>query len=146
MPFPSNLLVAIDFHPDTRDGLETVLALAARLDAKVHLVHAFTLSEVTESELRSESLSDAEADRSRRLHELAAQHSASGRIGEVIVREGDPASVLVQVAEQLHADMIIVAPYHHGLQRFVRGSVAESVIRDAPCSVLVLRHSRPVGT
>ena len=53
---------------------------------------------------------------------------------------GSPESRIVEKAEELHADLIIVGS--HGYNRWERlllGSVSDSVIHHAPCSVLVVR-------
>jgi nucleotide-binding universal stress UspA family protein len=60
--------------------------------------------------------------------------------GEVLF--GSPESRIVETAEQMHADLIIVGS--HGYNRWERlllGSVSDSVVHHAPCSVLVVRPS-----
>ncbi len=53
---------------------------------------------------------------------------------------GDPAHVIVEMASDLLADMVIVGTHgRKGVQRLVMGSVAESVVRNAGCQVLVVR-------
>lgn len=138
MLLPRTLLVAADLGPHSARVLDTALALADALDARVHLLHAFTLSELSESTLRSEGLAGAHDALQRQLRELASAHRESARIGEVLVREGDPAQLIAKTAEQLSADLIVVDSYHHGMQRLARGSVAEALTRSAPCAVYVL--------
>lgn len=54
--------------------------------------------------------------------------------------EGDPATVIVERAKAIDAEMIVMGSRGRtGLARLVLGSTAEHVIRDAPCSVLVTR-------
>ena len=56
------------------------------------------------------------------------------------VRAGDPRSVILREARRRHADVIAVGTHaRSGLSRALLGSVAESVIRTAPCDVLVVR-------
>ena len=53
---------------------------------------------------------------------------------------GSPESRIVETAEEMHADLIIVGS--HGYNRWERlllGSVSDSVVHHAPCSVLVVR-------
>jgi nucleotide-binding universal stress UspA family protein len=52
-------------------------------------------------------------------------------------REGDPADVLCDIAEQHNADLLIVG--NRGMQRRVLGSVPNSVSHKAPCSVLIVK-------
>jgi len=56
------------------------------------------------------------------------------------VREGVPQDVILEEAAQWGADRIILGSHGHGpLGRLLLGSVAEAVIRRAPCSVEVIR-------
>ena len=60
------------------------------------------------------------------------------------VHEGHPAEEICRTA---HPDDLIVIATHgrRGLSRMLLGSVAESVIRHAPCPVLVIRHGKQKG-
>jgi len=59
------------------------------------------------------------------------------------VRLADAAPALAQVASDVEADLVVVGTHgRRGLARFLLGSVAEGVVRLAPCPVLVMR---PVG-
>src|SRR5881397_712422 len=52
-------------------------------------------------------------------------------------REGDPADVLCDIAEQHNADLLVVG--NKGMQRRVLGSVPNSVSHKAPCSVVIVK-------
>jgi nucleotide-binding universal stress UspA family protein len=52
-------------------------------------------------------------------------------------REGDPADVLCDIAEQHGADVLVVG--NRGMQRRVLGSVPNSVSHKAPCSVMIVK-------
>ena len=55
--------------------------------------------------------------------------------------QGDAATEIVRVAEEEKADMIVMATHGRtGLGRILMGSVAEAVVRKAPCPVFTLRH------
>ncbi len=51
---------------------------------------------------------------------------------------GEAADTLVETAEELEADLLVVGRRNHSLRRLVLGSVSEAVIRRAPCDVLVV--------
>jgi nucleotide-binding universal stress UspA family protein len=56
--------------------------------------------------------------------------------------EGDPKSQIIDVANEWHADMIVVGSHGwSGLSRFLMGSVSESVVRHAHCSVEIVRSA-----
>lgn len=61
------------------------------------------------------------------------------------VRQGDAKTVILNEAEQIGADLVILGPHgHSGLTRFLVGSVARKVLRTARCSVEIVRP-RPVS-
>jgi general stress protein 26/nucleotide-binding universal stress UspA family protein len=66
--------------------------------------------------------------------------SAAGLNAEPLVRHGDPRSVIVEEAKEWGADLIILGSHGFtGLKRLLLGSVAQSVVSHAPCSVEVVR-------
>ena len=59
---------------------------------------------------------------------------------ETIFAEGDPGHEIVRVAEERSADLIVLGTHgYKGWNRFTIGSVAELVVRHAPCAVLTIR-------
>jgi nucleotide-binding universal stress UspA family protein len=79
-----------------------------------------------------------------RLDGLVASFAGSGRQSSAEVIEGEPADVLLRSAEEQKADLIVVgASGANAVQRFLLGSVAEKVLRYAPCSVLVVKEHAP---
>ena len=59
---------------------------------------------------------------------------------ETIFAEGDPGHEIVRVAEERSADLIVLGTHgYKGWDRFTIGSVAELVVRHAPCAVLTIR-------
>src|SRR3954470_17340496 len=57
------------------------------------------------------------------------------------LRSGSPASEIVATAAELGSDIIVISTHGHtGLKHVLLGSVAEHVIRRAPCPVLVVRE------
>jgi nucleotide-binding universal stress UspA family protein len=61
----------------------------------------------------------------------------------VAVVTGHPADTIVRVAQERGADLIVMSTHGRtGLQHVVLGSVAEKVVRLAPCPVLTVKHHR----
>ena len=74
---------------------------------------------------------------------LRALASNRGIAADVRVMEGSPAAAIVQAAEDLSAELIVVGCHGRtGLLRMLLGSVAERVVAAAPCSVLAVRLAR----
>lgn len=66
-----------------------------------------------------------------------------GLVIEMAVLYGDPRSVIVDQAEGWSADLIVVGSHGYtGLRRLLLGSVAQSVVSHAPCTVEVVRRKR----
>jgi len=66
--------------------------------------------------------------------------AASGLATETVVHDGDPRSVIVDEAEEWKADLIVVGSHGYtGIKKWLLGSVAQSVVSHAPCSVEVVR-------
>ena len=60
-----------------------------------------------------------------------------------VLLEGDPASEIVHYGRDVSADLIVMGTHGRtGVERLVLGSVAEKVLRDAACSVLVVKLPR----
>jgi nucleotide-binding universal stress UspA family protein len=57
-----------------------------------------------------------------------------------VLLEGDPATEIVRYAQDATMDLVVMGTHgRSGLERLLMGSVAEKVMRDAPCSVLVVK-------
>jgi inorganic pyrophosphatase len=66
---------------------------------------------------------------------------------EYRVEEGDPVREILAVARQMSADLIVMGTHGRtGLGWLLMGSVAEQVVRQAPCPVLTVRTPLPAGS
>ena len=78
----------------------------------------------------------------RELERLVQQHLASNTSYRIMTRRGDPASVILTVAEELNVDLIVMPTHGHiGIDRMILGSVAERVVREAKRPVITIRPS-----
>lgn len=84
---------------------------------------------------------------SERAEELCARAVELLRVRglktEVVVREGDPRSVIVDEATEWPADLIVLGSQGHSAWNWLFGSIAQSVITHAPCTVEVVRRPLP---
>jgi nucleotide-binding universal stress UspA family protein len=75
-----------------------------------------------------------------KLTAIAKQHMMEVK-WEVLDEMGPPADVIAEVATRLPADLIVMVTHgRRGLARLVEGSIAEKVLRHAPCPVLAVRQ------
>jgi universal stress protein A len=145
------ILVPTDFSEHAAHAFQWALAMAADWNAKIVLLHAAPRSYLTYPEsvylvdlakLEQEILADAE----KRLGELAAQKGTKTVTVETRAVLGEPVWEICQAAEQEHADLIVMGSHGRtGLSHVLLGSVAERVVRHAPCPVLVAHLPRPVA-
>ncbi len=134
---PITVLVAIDYSDASSLVAQQAVAAARREKAtEIHFLHVRSTSPgVDEPDLR---LADLE-------HWLAARLQGADSVPhtlKVVAHEavGKPADVIVDMARDLLASVIVVGTHgRKGLPRMVMGSVAEAVMRNAGCSVLVAR-------
>ncbi len=87
----------------------------------------------------------------REIHESAARKLAeqwekiepsdySGPRPRVMTVDGSPAKAVCEFAEQVNADLIVIGTHGRtGVSHLLIGSVAENVVRHAPCAVLTVR-------
>lgn len=130
------ILVPIDLsHPEpARKTLKIARAIGGA-DARIALLHVlpetppFVASELPEGTLAR--------NLERALAELEAVGKDSG--AEAEVRHGHAPTAILEYAEEIGADLIIVGSHRPGFQDYFLGSTASRVVRHAQCAVLVDR-------
>lgn len=136
------ILAAIDESPAARAVVSTAIRMVGQ-SAELHVVNVIGPVPAT--------LSRDDGGLAARLDEAKAQVSAvvAAGVSEMLVdglpvtthlRIGDPASAILQLASDLDVAMVVMGTHgRKGLSRLVLGSVAESVLRQSECPVLVVR-------
>jgi nucleotide-binding universal stress UspA family protein len=145
MMHPKLILSPIDFSDSSQAALDVAADFAARFGAELLLVHVVpAIPDLPEdvSMLKEgaydQSLYDAAAKRLSELGAALAQKNVKAR-AEVGTAD-DVGMELVRSAEHNHADLIIIATHGMtGWHKIAFGSVAEEVVKQACCPVLVLR-------
>lgn len=144
---PKNLLVPFDFSDCSGYALDYAVGLAAKLDAKIHLVHVVAIPALGVPEaivpINASVIDGLMADSQKELDKVASARRSTVPIGEVQLRTGDAREWILQFAEEVGADLIVMGTHgRRGVKRALLGSVAESVVRTAPCPVLTVRAPR----
>ena len=142
---PKLILSPIDFSDSAHGALDVAADFAARFGAELLLVHVMpaiqdlpeSVSMFKEGEY-DQSLVDGAAKRLSDMAAGLAQKNVKARTE--VGTANDVGMELVRIAEHNHADMIIIATHGMtGWHKIAFGSVAEKVVKQAGCAVLVLR-------
>ena len=143
MNLPANLLVPTDFSANATSALDYAVALAAKLDAKIHLLNVVGLQIFgAENGIAvTASMVDSIMDGNQQeLDRLANARSGKVAFGSTLLKTGDARKVIDATATEVGADLIVMGTHgRRGVSRLLLGSVAESVVRTAPCPVLLIR-------
>jgi nucleotide-binding universal stress UspA family protein len=145
----TKILVPTDFSPEANTAIEPARALAERFGAHLELIHVYEVLAIgPDWALQNpngkymtlpEFLRDAA---SRSMDELLGELRARGMTVHGRVDEGSPWRVITELAARDHYDLIVVSTHgRRGIQRALIGSVAEKIVRHAPCPVFVVRAS-----
>jgi nucleotide-binding universal stress UspA family protein len=138
LPFKT-ILFATDFSPPSKVAFEVAAALARDYRARMIAVHVVEPTAMGFSEFAA--YVGPEEDKGEAMARLHALKAPSPRVTlEYRLLEGDPATVIAETAEETGADLVVMGTHGRtGLTRLVMGSVAEEVLRRAPCPVLTVR-------
>jgi nucleotide-binding universal stress UspA family protein len=143
------MLVATDLSAASAPATSYAFYLARSLNARLYIIYVVPEDDVRvitaisghlQSEVTPTSLVDtfyAEAD--KRLGQLIEDALATDLVQERLIVTGQPAATILSWAAVKHVQLIIVGSHgRSGITRFLMGSVAERVLREAPCAVLVV--------
>jgi nucleotide-binding universal stress UspA family protein len=142
----ANLLCPIDFSSDSREAMRTAMALAGA-QGRVTLVHVYTIPVIGPPELPiAPALVEAiVAGAEQGVREWTAEARKLGPAQvESCCLQGNPWAAIVDLARDRQVDLVVMGTHGRtALRHALLGSVAERVLRHAPCPVLVVREVTP---
>jgi nucleotide-binding universal stress UspA family protein len=141
------LVASSGSHDETVDPAHNVFSFPWPKDAEIHVVSVAEVSypvmvgmtpdpvDTTDFQVRTDEDAKATANRA------ALRFRGLGIPAEGFYMKGDPETAILEHAKEWGADVIVVGSHDRSrIERFLMGSIAESVVKHAPCSVLVLKH------
>jgi nucleotide-binding universal stress UspA family protein len=141
------IVVGTDGSETAQVAVDAAVELAQLTGARLELVSAY--EPVSRQRLRAEArqvpvdlqwMINPREDVDATLSEAAERVAEAGVTSRSWAREGDPADAILDVAEELEADLIVVGNKGMtGAKRFLLGSVPNKVSHHAPCSVMIIR-------
>jgi universal stress protein A len=138
-------LIPVDFSEYANQAVEYAIGLASKLGARVtllHVIQSLPLGGVDMGvTLPYTYIQDLEAEIANSMQAYLAQVTTAGVEGEIVVVHGVPFHEIIETAKMQQVDLIVMGTHGRtGLQHMLLGSVAEKVVRLAPCPVLVVRQ------
>jgi universal stress protein A len=143
------ILVATDLSEASAPATAYAFSLARALNAHLYIIYVVSEDDVRvltairgylQSEVTPAALVETfytEAD--KRLTTLVEEAHATDLVPERLIVTGQPAAAIISWATAKQAQLIIIGTHGcRGVTRFFMGSVAERVLREAPCAVLVV--------
>jgi nucleotide-binding universal stress UspA family protein len=140
---PGTIVLGDDLGEGSRAARREAFELAARLSARVDMVHTPDLgipylSSVTLS-MPDRVFDDLRIEASQQMDILRAQAPSGVEVTKVVAQD-DAAHAICARAKEVDAGLVVVGTRSPGdVERVLLGSVANKVVRHAPCSVLVVR-------
>jgi nucleotide-binding universal stress UspA family protein len=149
-PRIEHILVPVDFLDMTDQAIEHGAFLARKFGASLTLLHVVHVPAIAEAGTWldpvitpgiEQSMKEQMASLARKkLEELAGKCAGQGVEAGTAVREGAPSDEIIGMAEEEGVDLIVMGSQGRtGISHFLVGSVAERVVRRAPCNVLCIK-------
>ena len=139
------ILVPVDFSPHAGQALKYGAALSEKFGAELYLVHVFQDLAIYQTEVVSGAppilppVEQLTASARGELERLVREKNLRVPVHAEVV-EGSPVEEVVDYAREKDIDLIVLGTHGRGwLAHVLLGSVAEKVVRKAPCPVLTVR-------
>ena len=148
MPTIKSILCPVDFSEPSFQGLTTAVELADVFKADLKIVYVLPVLPPSPTDPNFEfEVPEYEnilhKDSQKKLDEIIKTKIPAGIKALAVVGHGNPAKEIVRIAEEDKVDLIVMATHGGGgWHHLVMGSVAEKVIRHAPCPVYAVREHR----
>ncbi|NIL96618.1 MAG: universal stress protein [Planctomycetales bacterium] len=139
------ILLPTDFSEHAGEALKYACAFSEQFSAELHLLHVLETHVSTAPQFGmglalSTHIQESREAATKALEELLDPNWASGRNVVRATSEGPPFVGIIRYAREHEIDMIVLGTHGwSGLPHILMGSVAERVVRKAPCPVLTVR-------
>ena len=142
-----NILVATDFGEQSDAALTYGRDLARTFGGRLHVLHVaenivVRFANETSSAVLPELQTQIEEDRRKRIEALVtSENKTTLNATAAVITSMGTAETIVQYAKDHATDLIVMGTHgRRALEHLLMGSVAERVVRTAPCPVLTVRH------
>lgn len=120
--------------------IEASFDLAQKYDAKLHFLNVLDVDLESPMIDRFDDIKDEYLRTARsRLKKLISEKAPAGHTADIHVAPGRSYAMIIEAAEDIKADLIIISAHKPAMKDYLLGSTAARVVRHGTCSVLVLR-------
>jgi nucleotide-binding universal stress UspA family protein len=136
------ILHPTDFTPDSQAAFALACSMARDYGARLILLHVWQAPVLAYGEMGM--VVPTPADNGTEAQAALEQMKPADPSISVqrIFRKGAPGEEILAVANEVHPDLIVMGTHgRRGLRRLMMGSVAEEIVRKAPCPVLTAKGS-----
>lgn len=138
----NNILLPRDFSDGADQAVPYALDLAGHTGARLHVLFAQVLHDMERHDEELEASEHELGERLRRsVEEHGRGHPEPDQIVHTVERDVTAAPAILRYAEEHDIDLIVMGTHgRQGAKRLALGSVAEDVVRHAPCPVFTVRE------
>jgi nucleotide-binding universal stress UspA family protein len=138
----AKILLAIDGSDAAKRATQTAVDLTNETGSELHVVCVHEVPVMAGAyAAQGVSVPASEHDQEILEEQVKQIEEAGGSVAEAHLRTGRPAREIIELSEEIGADLIVVGSTGlTGMERLVLGSVSETVVRYASCPVLVVRQ------
>lgn len=144
---PKSILVPTDFSEYSDRAIKQAVDIAEQNNAKIYLLHVVdrlqqcAIDYCIPVETMMKVQSDSEKEASRKMQDEAKKITQAKKIDVTFdVKSGVPFEEILKEQQERNADLIVIASHGRtGILKNLIGSVAERVMREAKCPVLLVR-------
>lgn len=147
---PKHILAPSDFSQHAETAVKSAFELAQQFGATIHLVHvlaepvsAIAPEPMIVSSPPPEFYQESEKSCLEALQNVAADQNQPDVKVQTAALWGSPVESVLEYASRNPIDLIVISTHGRtGLSHVLLGSVAESIVRNAPCPVLTIRDTK----
>jgi len=153
MNIPCRILMGTDFSDYSKDAFDYAVLLAKQFGAELFLLHALEMPAFFVPSVGRAAGPDVvnwihalKEEEQKKLQPLEAEARQKGVQVQSILKEGTPAQEILNTAGEVRAELIVLGTHGRtGLDRFMIGSVAERVMGQALCPIVLVRPNAFLG-
>ncbi|HMN47487.1 MAG TPA: universal stress protein [Povalibacter sp.] len=138
-----NVLLALDTSARSRAAVRAAERLVLTRSARTTVIHAHVPPHVLLQEISGPAVpaDSVRADATELMHQLLEEESTNPRRYGLVVADGNPATTILHAIQEIQPDLLVVGTRGDGrMRRALLGSVANQLLKEATCDVLIVPH------